>query len=44
MRGRSWRRAIAVLAVLVGFGVGASTVPAAAATPHTIVRSADWWW
>jgi hypothetical protein len=47
MRGRSWRRALVALAVLIGFGVGASSVPATAAPAHThVIANApgDWWW
>jgi hypothetical protein len=46
MRGRSWRRALVALAVLIGFGVGASSVPASAAPVHThvITNGGDWWW
>ncbi|HKC27130.1 MAG TPA: hypothetical protein VKB75_03870 [Jatrophihabitans sp.] len=48
MRWTSWRRAVAVAAMLVGIGVGASTVPASAAPSHVTAHStsslADWWW
>jgi hypothetical protein len=43
-----WRRAIAVVALLVGVGVGVSAVPAAAAgvddTGTSAVTPADTWW
>lgn len=43
-----WRRMAAALAVIVGVGVGASSVPASAHTPHAqravMHANVDWWW
>jgi anti-sigma-K factor RskA len=49
MRSSFWRRTAAVLALIIGVGVGASTAPASAQTTHSAhtggtVQSADWWW
>jgi hypothetical protein len=48
MRWTRWRRAIAVVALLMGVGVGASTVPASAAPMNAhngpSVTTLDFWW
>jgi hypothetical protein len=50
MRWTFWRRAAAVLAVIVGVGIGASGVSASAASVgspgHATSKNApnDWWW
>jgi hypothetical protein len=45
MRLTGWRRVIAVVALIVGIGAGASSVPASAAPAnHQVVRMADIWW
>jgi hypothetical protein len=48
MRWTSWRRVVAVAAMLVGIGVGASTAPASATPAHAVTNQtsslADWWW
>jgi hypothetical protein len=49
MRWTSWRRAVAALALILGIGVGASTVPASA-DPGTHAENSksanllDYWW
>jgi hypothetical protein len=46
MRRVNWRRAIALIAMVVGIGVGASTTPASAAVhshQSSAVNSLDWW-
>jgi hypothetical protein len=48
MRWLNWRRAIAVIALIAGVGVGMSATPASADTPngggaHTN-GPPDWWW
>lgn len=49
MRWTTWRRALAVVALIVGIGVGASAVPASAATVGdgggvSQTSSNDIWW
>lgn len=47
MRGGFWRRALAVLALVAGFVVGAGAVSAGAAPAHPASNSqpmTDWWW
>jgi hypothetical protein len=47
MRWLNWRRVVAVIALVVGVGVGMSTTPASAdvhtAGAHTN-SPPDWWW
>jgi hypothetical protein len=45
MRWTKWRRLVAVVAMVVGVGVGASTVPASASTGTITQHSTyDIWW
>jgi hypothetical protein len=48
MRWLNWRRAAAMIAMVVGIGVGASTTPASAVPHHqnsgSTVHVNDWWW
>lgn len=51
MRWLNWRRAIAVIAMVVGVGVGVSATPASAVPNHTDggtvysnSSTQDWWW
>jgi hypothetical protein len=46
MRWTAWRRAAAILAVIVGVGLGASSVPASAAPTAGAAQTSasDWWW
>jgi hypothetical protein len=45
MRWLNWRRATALLAIVVGIGVG-TAVPANASTAHHVqqIRTSDFWW
>ena len=48
MRWLKWRRAVAIIAAVVGLGVGVSTGPASATPSHrsggTVQTANDWWW